>query len=385
MSLDKVYNNISNRADKFLETDNWKMKVVIWSILLFLLTQLIFAPGSYLFHIHFFKSYVFNNQEYDNFWILNDRTKNLFEIFKIKKFDTFSHEHKLTYRLFLPIIAKLSPFRFVGPFILAVQIVFGVLYTYLVCNFVFKITENKSITFFFVSIFTSIYAGNAYLWDVVGYGDFFAYFFLFLSIYNKNAALIFVSLTLAFWVDERAVVNASFVYCWWLIYDNNTELKDKFFNVKYLLVIFLAILTYFLLRIFLTKYFALPNGQQYGGEFISTIYENIKYQGFRYWTSFEGFIGMIMLVFFVLFQSKKYKILLLLVLASFACITVSFFAHDGNRGFSYSVVLLFICLYLANHFFTKKELLYLMISIFLISLVFPMANRLRFPGGYTIM
>ncbi|MDZ7936005.1 MAG: hypothetical protein U5M51_13780 [Emticicia sp.] len=162
-------------------------------------------------------------------------------------------------------------------------------------------------------------------------------------------------------------------------------MDDKLFNFKYFSTTFLAVLGYLLMRVALTSYFELPAGGQYLGEFVSTIYENIKYQGFRLWTGFEGFVGMIIFAFVTLLKSKKYNILLLLVLASIGSITVAFFAHDGNRGFSYSVVLLFICLYLSNYFFLKKELLYLMISIFIISLLFPMANHLRFPGGYTIM
>lgn len=385
MTLSQIYSSIINKADLFLESKNWKYKIVLSSILLFLVSQFIFAPSSFLAIIHFFKSYIIIGEEYGTFKIINERTNDLFSVFKVNNFDSFSHEHKLIYRLFLPILAKLSPIKYVGVFIYFSQIIVGVLYIYLVTNFVYKITDHKTITFFFVLTFTSIYAGNAFIWDVTGYGDFWAYFFLFLCIYRYNSFSIILFLTLAFWVDERAVVNSVFVYCWWIITNNLKLNQDKFINFKFLFPIIIAIIGYFLGRFLLNKYFSLPSDSKYLKEFVSTIYENIKYQGFRFWTAFEGFTGLIILALTCLFKTKNYKSLLLLILSSIVTIGVAFFAHDGNRGFSYSVVFLFICLFITTHFFTKKESLYLIISVFIISFLFPMANRLRFPGGFTIM
>lgn len=385
MSLESVYLEIISLVERFLSSKNWKIKTVLFSIVFFILSQAILAPASFLYHIEFIKHYFLYHQEYESYKIINERTDDLFGIFKSNTLESNSHEHKLIFRLLLPLIAMLSPFKQVGLFIYVLQFAIGIYFTYLVCGFVFDITKEKVTTFFFVLTFTSIYAGNAYIWDVVGYGDFFAYFFLFLSIYSRNILYVFIPLSLAFWVDERAVVNASFVYCWWLIANDGKEIENKLFNIKYLVLIGSAIIGYLAIRVFLMNYYELPKDNQYSVEFRSTIYENIKYQGFRLWSGFEGFVGLISLVYLALFLNKKYKVLFLLLLASIASITVAFFAHDGNRGFSFSLILIFICLSIASRYFTKKELLYLMISIFIISLLFPMANRLRFPNGYTIM
>ncbi len=385
MTLEYIYQYIESQTNIYLQTKHWKFKIIFSSIVLFLISQFVLAPGSFLFLINFFKNYLFSSQEYESFVVIKERTQSLFGVFTENRFDTFSHEHKLVYRLFLPILAKISPFHTVGPFIYVIQWILGIVYLSVVTKLVYQITESKCSTFYFMLTFVSIYAGNAFLWDVTGYGDFFAYLFLFLSIYFRNSLAIFIFLTLAFWVDERAVANVFFVYAWWVFVENRKNEVSKIIYPKTLLVVFSAVFGYFIGRIVLKNLYSLPQETNYYQEFSSTVYENIKYQGFRLWSGFEGFVGMFLLTFVNLLLLKHYKETLLLIIASAASIIVAFFAHDGNRGFSYALVFLFICLLQSKHYFTKKELYYLCLSIFVISILFPMANHLRFPGGYMIM
>ncbi len=190
---------------------------------------------------------------------------------------------------------------------------------------------------------------------------------------------------MAFWVDERAVANVFFVYAWWISIENRKNQVSEIIYPKTIGIVFSAVILYLIGRVLLKNMYSLPQETNYYQEFSSTIYENIKYQGFRLWSGFEGFVGLFLLILINILLQKKYAETALLLSASFVSILVAFFAHDGNRGFSYALVFLFICLLQGSYYFTKKELLYLMLSIFGISLLFPMANHLRLPGGYMIM
>jgi hypothetical protein len=232
---------------------------------------------------------------------------------------------------------------------------------------------NRILVLLFVVGFGNLYAGGgSFILDIVPYGDFFAFFFLLISIYSRNLLAIFICCQCAFWVDERALINAVYVILWWTI----MPFSNKDFTIKFsfqALTVFLSGVVYVGMRQYLIASHHLDD-TVYMEEFIGTFYENLKMLSLRVWGGFDGFWLLVILGLVILFREKQYKFLLAL--------SGSF---DANRGISYGFIVLLFSLIICKKYLSEKELKYVLLVCFLVSILSPTLNKYRISGAGQLM
>lgn len=131
--------------------------------------------------------------------------------------DPASHESKRVFRLTMPLLAKLSP---VGTprgrmlFLFALQYAAGILF-FVLCFELFRELVQNPATAAVLTLGTAfLYPGQACFHDLFGVFDGIAVVFLLAAMWCRVPWLIFTCLLGAFWIDERAVIAASFPFLW---------------------------------------------------------------------------------------------------------------------------------------------------------------------------
>ena len=128
-----------------------------------------------------------------------------------------SHESKRVFRLTMPLLAKLSP---VGTprgrmlFLFALQYVAGAVF-FVLCFELFRELVQNPATAAVLTLGTAfLYPGQACFHDLFGVFDGTAVVFLLAAMWCRAPWMIFACLLGAFWIDERAVIAASFPFLW---------------------------------------------------------------------------------------------------------------------------------------------------------------------------
>ncbi|GAB3901238.1 hypothetical protein GCM10028803_25570 [Larkinella knui] len=148
-----------------------------------------------------------------------------------------SHQSKRTFRLLPAIIGKVFPVQGALPkmiWLFAFQHVLGFLCFYLVLELVVLTTKDNVYALIATLGFSFIYFGNSFFWDLYGWFDGIAYFLLVVTLYSiskANWAFAFLSLTAAFWTDERALIVSPIVLFWLVL--QQKDLKNV--DIKYIL------------------------------------------------------------------------------------------------------------------------------------------------------
>lgn len=128
-----------------------------------------------------------------------------------------SHEAKHVFRLTMPLLAKLSGVaseRGQMLLLFSMQYAAGVLFFGLCFTLFQQLLQNQAAATLFTLSTAFIYPGQACFFDLFGYFDGMAMFFLLLTFVWRSPLLILGCLLAAFWVDERAIVAASYTYLW---------------------------------------------------------------------------------------------------------------------------------------------------------------------------
>ncbi len=178
-----------------------------------------------------------------------------------------SHEAKRVFRLTMPLLAKLSP---VGTpqgrmlFLFAVQYAAGVVFFLLCAELFHELVQNRATAAVLTFGTAFIYPGQACFYDFIGVFDGMAIVFLLAAMWSRAPWAVFTCLLGAFWVDERAIIAASYPYLWIKL---RTGAADDFRQLllpdRASIVVPLAVVVTLGLRLWLTKAhgFHLPLGE----------------------------------------------------------------------------------------------------------------------------
>jgi hypothetical protein len=128
--------------------------------------------------------------------------------------DPESHEARTTFRLSPPLIGKMLPtenklYRMTGLFV--IQTICGFIFFYLLLVFAEANFTNRLFSFLLPCCFAVLYAGKTFFCDTIFFFDGLAYLFLLASVCSRRPLLVFGSLFLAFYTDERALIGSGFV------------------------------------------------------------------------------------------------------------------------------------------------------------------------------
>lgn len=377
--LENIYQRFESKITLFVEASNWRWRVVVVSGILMLL------------------SFFNNTMPFDDFKLYYDEVitkKGEFFLYKVTK-DRAQNltEHRVyiepasnnrVFRLTLPVIVKVLHIRHVSIFIYGLQLILGVLLYFLLTKFLFGILNDKAATLLAMIALACIYFGSSFFIENCGYGDFYAFFFLFLGIYFRNPFIIFASVFAATWCDERASVAGGLVFLWWWI---SPTIKDNqkisFIPSWQMIAVALGVIAYGGLRLYLMKYEGMSATYK-EGEFMQMIHDSWRSFGFKFTWVLEGFWLVMLLAFSILYSNKEYQKLVLVAGGTLAMVFLGMTTYDSTRSGSYVFPMIFLGLMLVRTKLTDRQLRILLALVALFCFLHPLATKTR-GVGYFLM
>jgi hypothetical protein len=390
MYIDSIIVDLERLLSFLIRGKYWLWKVTFISVFLFIIIDFTGNLSKLVYFRSFIYDYVKQGKLDTAHSIIKAQSEDYFGFFKTgqdRSIESYQHEAKMKFRLFLPTLVRILGAEHFEIWLYFLTFIFGFFYIYVIAKIASNILGeniNRILVLLFVAGFTNLYAGGgSFVLDIVPYGDFFAFFFLLLSIYTKNPFAIFLCCQCAFWVDERALVNAVFVMLWWIFTPFNGNKFALKLNAQWFTV-FISGVIYVGIRQYLTVHYQLHE-VTYIGEFITTFKENSKMLSLRIWAGFDGMWILIIMALIVLFKEKNYQFLGTFLGSLIISIGFAFIAYDVNRGISYGFIALLLSLVICKKYLSEKELKYVLIVCFLVSILSPTLNKFRIVGGGQLM
>ena len=271
-----------------------------------------------------------------------DRKDHLLESVK-NKYDPTTHMAKTEFRLTPPFLAKVFLITTKVQMYL-LQFTLGFAFFFLLTRLMYTISHNKVITFFVTASFGFLYTGYSFFSEILGYFDCFAFLFLLVAILDTSIFIMAISLFLAFWTDERAIVSSLLILFWWQYKQLTLANKNFFVPAKQSCVIILVVVTYFAIRYYLITNFGFQN--QFKGSSFSVLKDTINYYGLTVWQMFEGFWLIVLYAFYKLLKDRKIIIALFFVLINLMLFVSSLCIYDNSRSIAYAFPSIIISFYI---------------------------------------
>lgn len=377
--LENLYQRFEAKVASFLSGPKWKSKIVIVAVGIMLLS--FFNNFSPLRHFgDFYTAVVKEKREYFLYQTIKDRAASITYNWTYPEFTGMNNR---TFRLTMPAFVKFLHIDHVSIVLYGLQLVLGIVFLYMLINFLERSISDKSSIFYAVLGIASTYIGAAFFIDNATYGDFFCYFALFLAIYYRNPLLIFIFLSLAFWGDERAGVGSGMVFLWWWFvpqWKENKPFKIQL-NLQMLAVVAAWVAYGAVRKFYLVDKLGMHDTTK-PGEFAEMFGGSWPVWGFKFLWVFEGWWFIILLAFLFLSIAKDWLRLLAILGALLAMLIGSLTTFDSTRSGSYGLITIFLTLVIAQKYLTEKELKVLLLVVAIICFLHPMATRTNGTGFF---
>lgn len=265
-----------------------------------------------------------------------------------------THGGKIDFRFTVPLLARMLGVT-AGSNGLSVIIIY-LIQSALLVPFLFMLTKillrrlAPMTVLLFITGSATIYLAKAFFWDYDFWFDAFAYFFLTLGMFLKNRVGVFLSLTLACWTDERAVIALASVYLFHLLSESDFELnsflqfqgKKEWLQKTSSTVLFAGIF-YLIIRVLLSTLFNLhtPTGAGSGVELGLVPYQ-FKHRLSGVFLAFEGFWILYLFAVGLLIKKGNTLLSLLMLFLMAGHILVAYAVFDISRSLTYAFPLLII-------------------------------------------
>ncbi|MCE6988728.1 hypothetical protein [Dyadobacter sp. CY323] len=363
MLLENFYKAFFVWLESRLSDKNWLWKVTLTSIALSLF--LAFPPYTLL--IDHFRE---NGVKLDAWVFIQNQAQDLLHP---RDMDYDVRRENMIFRWTLPLLSFLTHHNVL--LILLIQAALGVLFIKKIGDYLYSLCGDRSLTALFVLSLANTFVCVWTFADIHGYGDGYAYFFLLLALLSRNPALIFSSLQLAFFTDERAVVAGGYLLLWWMVtkaYEKNdftfpSLLKSVFSGES--LIVWIAWIAYFGVRFYVQDaYF--PN-HSYSTIGTPVLFANDHRNGLgsSIWGTFEGTWLIIFAAALVLWLSKHYWLLVALVIGFAVLVATGIYVHDLDRALAYGFPFILISAFilLKTTSFQANRLLFFFMAVICVS------------------
>lgn len=377
--LESLYESFDNKLDKFLDSPKWKIKIVVVALVAMLLSFFNNITPFFDFK-RYYEKVVVQRGEFFLYEVTKDRSKKLTEHHVYEE----PASNNRVFRLTLPVIVKVLHISHVSVFIYGLQLLLGVLFYYLLVNFLYSILNDKKATLLASIAFACIYFGTAFFIENGGYGDFYTFFFLFLAIYLRNPFFVFLSMFAAAWCDERAVVAGGLVFLWWWL--SPAILGNKKISLipnKQMLALIVAEIGYLAGRFYLMHYEGMKATYK-EGEFSQMITDSLPSFGFKMIWVIEGFWLIMLLAFVILYTKKDLINLFFMGIGTIGMIFLGMTTYDSTRSGSVVFPMLFLGILIIRKHLTDKQLRIILFLVALICFLHPLATKTR-GVGYFLM
>jgi hypothetical protein len=340
MLLENFYGSFLLWIEAQLSGQNWLWKLTFFSVLLSLF--LAFPPYSLLFN------HLNNNGVSLDAWVFIENQAQ--DLFHPKDMDYDVRRENMIFRWTLPFLSFLTGHNVL--LILIIQAVLGVLFLYRLGAYVFSISADKVITALFVVAVANIFLTVWAFADVHGYGDEFAFFFLLIALLSKNPLVIFLSLQVAFFTDERAVVAGGYLLLWWM---GTKAYQVGHFSLPALLkwlftgeslVVWVAWAIYFAIREYVQVTYFQDHSYSTIGSPVLLADAHRNGLGSSIWAAFEGAWLILMAATAVLCLTKRFWLLLALAVGFSILIATGIYVHDIDRALSYGFPFLLLAVFI---------------------------------------
>ncbi len=272
------------------------------------------------------------------------------------------HEAKMQFRLTVPIIAKALNLGVVG--ILLLQALLGIVTLFMATKIFSTILKDNVNAFILTLSFAFIWAGKSAFIEYRGLLDGYAYFFLIAAVYFRHPFIIFLTISLAAWTDERGLIASSLVALYWVWNDD----KLKWLNAK-TIAIGLSWICYFLVRFLLSKHYGLTTESD--GANLSVFKHQFANFAISTWSALEGFWLLITLALLALFKENKMMYIYLMCFATVIIIVVSMSVGDITRSMAYLFPVIFIAVQILQKQFSQEQFRKLSVIILILCFIYP--------------
>jgi hypothetical protein len=323
-------------VEQWLQGDGWLWKVVI----LCLLTPVVFFPthpGLWNLPTEYWAA--FQTKYY--FWdTIEDQIIHPLRPIICYDENPGCHEDKMVFRLFLPVLLAIVRSRLA---VYAVQLMCWPVFLYLLAREAERLTHSRSVALYLTLSVMGLYIGGAFPFDFITCGDAFAYFFLLVAAVSKNHIALIVSLFLAYWVDERSLINSAYILIYrCLVVAQNEPVfgRQNWLTGAAILASWIA---YLGLRFGLGHLYHVETPTSSAGvSFITTL--PILTHLLKLVRSYELLWALVLVGLWGLWQQRKMLLLISTLAALGISMVVSIMVADTSRSMGYGLVLFLIVL-----------------------------------------
>ncbi len=340
----------------------WKVRVAAFSCFLIL----IFSFPNY----HYF----FSEKNHDYSWdFIHQKVKDPFGENKQRLgTNEFNKQYRLTPILLAKMFHTTHKLRVIGFLTLAEHLMGGIFF-YLALKLAYEITGNKVISSYFCLGFSFLFLGKDFFWDLSSWLIPFAYFFTLITMATRDTRILFLSLFLNFWSDERSLLFSPILFLWWKLY-----IPHKF--NRFSLIYMMSILSYLGSRYYLSSHYIKGlasyalHQRNTGADYFWCLYEQFKFIPLGIALPFEGYWLFILFFLVYVYQNRHtadFKWFLLALVTFLGALIVSFSILDTTKSLALIFPLLFITLKLMHRTETSAFLKNTVMVAFFTSFLYP--------------
>ncbi|AXE20177.1 hypothetical protein DR864_21700 [Runella rosea] len=306
------------------------------------------------------------------FW--DDIIKQGADPFTPKDYEAGSHEANQTFRLTIPLIAQALHLNVAGLY--ALHVFMGLVFLWFMTRVVFEIVKDKILTFYFMTGFTAIYAGANFYINFLGHCDAFPFCFMVLAFYFRNPLSVLIFTQLAFWCDERAIINSSYLGLWYVLPLIKQVVDKRQFSLKEIPLPVIALVVsagiYLAIRQWLSTTYGLKVGHDNDLSQRTSLW-SLSILGDKFTRGLEGFWLIVFAGMVVLAMLKDWWTLVLLGGCILITGVIGVMVADGTRSLSFGFYMFFFMLTILREHIPINQLKYLLIVSTLVSLMLPMS------------
>ncbi|WP_345269443.1 hypothetical protein [Nibrella viscosa] len=349
------YTKFTNQINRFSQSYQWHVKTWLLSLLI-----LIFLTAPF-FNFH----YIFDRNL--NWETIEFQSRNFLQ--RPIAFGN-SHIEKMVFRLAVPLLAKLFALNRYGIYL--GQLICCGFFLWLMIGVTYKLVNSRVNTILFVIASLPCYFVFTGPYDVFGRPDAYPLLCLLIALYFKNPLIILIATFAAAWCDERAIINATWLYLFWSVYGNKTNSNTPFLFTplnRYSAGVLFGGVFYLIGRFTLAYFFNFPTLTSNIGS--DALQANLKYGALSIFSTFGALWLLAVATTLLLLYRHQYQVLLLYTICLFFSVLTSILVYDIDRSMAYSFPLLFFCLLILKEATQESSLQLLLCLIMLINLIKP--------------
>jgi len=264
-----------------------------------------------------------------------------------------SHNSSATFRLTVPLIAKLLGLGKLGVFVF--QSVCGVLLLWVVARIVLKITSDLVASLFVTCGVASTWAGTTSFIELRGLFDGEALLFLSCAVLFEGPWLVGLFVFLGAWTDERALTASCLVY---LYHVYRRQRQGSNWRASYCgatpIAVVGAWVGYLVLRFAMARYYHMTTNTVTVG--LRFVFINANNLPIGSWTALEGGWLLAFAAMVILAQKRRIVFLILYILAISIVLIVSMSVFDITRSMAYALPAVFIAIEVLREFESGPDL-----------------------------